>query len=150
MPVIIDGNNLLHSLPNEEQNRDSVRRQALDVVRDGGMSLNVVFDGPAPEGSPDAEHLGRLTIRYSGTTSADNLILGLLRSGNASDWVVVTDDRALRDRVRERGGQVRTLNDWRSRNPRKRRHPLREMKLSPREVSDWETFFASRDDDTES
>ena len=150
MPIIIDGNNLLHSLAKEEQNRDSVRRQALDVVRGGGMSLNVVFDGPAPEGSPDTEHLGRLTIRYSGTTSADNLILGLLRSGNASDWVVVTDDRALRDRVRERGGQVRTLNDWRSRNPRKRRHPLREMKLSPREVSDWETFFASRDDDTES
>ena len=150
MPIIIDGNNLLHSLAKEEQNRDSVRRQALDVVRGGGMSLNVVFDGPAPEGSPDTEHLGRLTIRYSGTTSADNLILGLLRSGNASDWVVVTDDRALRDRVRERGGQVRTLNDWRSRNPRKRPHPLRETKLSPREVSDWETFFASRDDDTES
>ena len=150
MPVIIDGNNLLHSLPNEEQNRDSVRRQALDVVRDGGMSLNVVFDGPAPEGSPDTEHLGRLTIRYSGTTSADNLILGLLRSGNASDWVVVTDDRALRDRVRERGGRVRTLDDWRSRKPRKRRHLSRETKLSPREVSDWETFFASRDDDTES
>ncbi len=150
MPVIIDGNNLLHSLPNDQQNRDSVRRRALDVVRDGGMSLNVVFDGPPPEGSPDTEQLGRLTIRYSGAASADDLILGLLpQSSRASDWVVVTDDRALRDRVRARGGQVRTLDDWRSRKPRKPRLLSRETKLSPREVSDWETYFSSRKDDAD-
>jgi predicted RNA-binding protein with PIN domain len=151
MPVIIDGNNLLHSLPSQEQNRDSVRRRALDTVRHGGMSLTVVFDGPPPVGSSDPEHLGRLTVRYSGGSSADDLILRLLpRSGRATEWVVVTDDRALRDRVRERGAQVRTLSEWRSRRPRKPRRVSREPKLSSREVADWEAYFSSGEDDAES
>lgn len=151
MPVIIDGNNLLHSLPKNEQNRASVRRKALDVVRDGGMSLSVVFDGPPPKGSPDPEHLGRLTIRYSGASSADDLILRLLPgSTSASNWVVVTDDRALGDRVRERGAQVRTLSEWRSRRPRKSRHISREAKLSSHDVADWEEFFSSDGDDGKS
>ena len=150
MPVIVDGNNFLHSLPSPEQNRDSVRRRALDAVRHGGMSLTLVFDGPPPVGSPDPEHLGRLTIRYSGASSADDLILRLLpRSGRATEWVVVTDDRALRDRVREVGAQVRTLGEWRSRKPRKPRHVSREPRLSSREVADWEDFFASDGDDEE-
>jgi len=150
MPVIVDGNNLLHSLPSDEQSRCSVRRRALDTIRQGGMSLTVVFDGPPPEGSPDPEHLGRLTIRYSGASSADDLILRLLPlSTRASDWVVVTDDRALRDRVRERGAQVRTIGEWRSRKPRKPRRVSREPKLSSREVADWETFFSSREDDAD-
>ena len=150
MPVIIDGNNLLHGLPKTEQNRDSVRRAALDAVRSGGMSLTVVFDGPPPAGSAGPEHLGRLTIRYSGASSADDLILRLLpRTSKASDWVVVTDDRALRNRVRERGGQVRALGEWRSRQRRKARHVSREPKLSSREVADWEAFFSSHGADQE-
>jgi hypothetical protein len=150
MPVIIDGNNLLHSLPNEEQNRDGVRRRALDAVRSGGMRLMVVFDGPSPEGSPDPEHLGRLTIRYSGGSSADDLILRLLRrSGQATDWVVVTDDRALRNRVRDLGAAVRTLGEWQTQRKSKPRRVSREPKLSSREVEDWEAFFSSDRDDTE-
>ena len=148
MPVIIDGNNLLHSLPKLEQNRDSVRRGALDTVRHEGVSLTVVFDGPPPAGSPELEHLGRVSVRYSGSSSADDVIVSLLpSSGRAAEWVVVTDDRALRDRVRERGARVRTLREWRSRGTRKPRRPSREAKLSSREVADWEAFFASRDDD---
>jgi hypothetical protein len=148
MPVIIDGNNLLHSLPRHQQNRENVRRRALDAVREGGISLTVVFDGPPAVGSPDPERLGRLTIRYSGTSSADDLILRLLpRSGRASEWVVVTDDRALRENVREAGAQVRTLAEWRSRKPRKQRRVAREPKLSSREMADWEKFFAFREDD---
>lgn len=150
MPVIIDGNNLLHSLPSREQSRDSVRRRALDVIRHGRMSLTVVFDGSPPVGSPDPEHLGRLTIRYSGASSADDLILRLLpKSGRASQWVVITDDRALRNRVRELGAQVRTLREWQFRRPRKPLRVSREPKLSSRELADWEAFFSSEGNDEE-
>jgi predicted RNA-binding protein with PIN domain len=148
MPVIIDGNNLLHSLPNDQRDRSSVRRQALDTVRHEGVSLTVVFDGPPPPGSPKLEHLGRVTVRYSGRSSADDVIAGLLpSSGRAADWVVVTDDRALRDRVRDRGAQVRSLGEWRSRRSGKPRGPVREPKLSSREVTDWQAFFSSADED---
>jgi hypothetical protein len=148
MPVIIDGNNLLHSLPNHERDRSSVRREALDTVRHEGVSLTVVFDGPPPPGSPELEHLGRVMVRYSGRSSADDVIVGLLpSSGRAAEWVVVTDDRALGNRVRERGAQVRTLKEWRSRRSGKPRGPVREPKLSSREVADWEAFFSSSGDD---
>jgi predicted RNA-binding protein with PIN domain len=148
MPVIIDGNNLLHRLPSDQQDRSSVRRQALDTVRHEGVSLTVVFDGPPPPGSPEIEHLGRVSVRYSGKSSADDLIVSLLPSSRrVAGWVVVTDDRALRDRIREYGAQVRTLKEWRSRRPRTPRRPAREPKLSSHEVDDWEAYFDSREDD---
>jgi len=144
MPIIIDGNNLLHSLPIQDQSREVVRRRALDTVRHEGVSLTVVFDGPPPAGSPDLEHLGRVSVQYSGGSSADDVILRLLPPlGQASQWVVVSDDRALRGRVRERGAQVRTLKEWRSRKPRKPRHLSPGPKLSSREVDDWEAYFLS-------
>jgi predicted RNA-binding protein with PIN domain len=147
MPIVIDGNNLLHSLSNHDRNRDAVRRRALDTVRHEGVKLTVVFDGPPPSGSPEHEHLGRVSIRYSGSASADDVIVGLLPSGRrASEWVVVTDDRDLRHRVRERGAQVRSLSEWRSRKSRPQRRQGFEPKLSSREISDWEEYFASRED----
>jgi len=151
MPVIIDGNNLLHSLPTDQRDRSGVRRRALDVVRHEGTRLTVVFDGPPPPGSPDVEHLGRVVVRYSGSSSADDVIVGLLASrGRAVDWVVVSDDRVLRKRVRERGARVRTLREWRSRTPRKPRRSTAESKLSSREIADWEAYFSSGgDDDTQ-
>jgi hypothetical protein len=33
VPVLIDGNNLLHSLPSGSNNRSGVRRQVLDAAR---------------------------------------------------------------------------------------------------------------------
>jgi hypothetical protein len=88
-----------------------------------------------------------LSIRYSGSASADDVIIGLLPHGReASEWVVVTDDRALRDRVRDRRARVRGLSEWRSRTPRAPRRQAWEPKLPSREIEDWEAFFASRED----
>jgi hypothetical protein len=144
MPVIIDGNNLLHSLPSDERDRSGVRRRALDTVRHEGVKLTVVFDGPPPSGSPELEQLGQVTVRYCGRSSADDVIVGLLHSsGRAADWVIVTDDRALGDRVRECGARVRTLKEWRTRKTRGTRRPVREPKLSAREIADWEAYFST-------
>jgi hypothetical protein len=151
MPIVIDGNNLLHSLGKHDRKRDAVRRSALDTVRHEGVNLTVVFDGPPPSGSPEHEHLGRVSVRYSGSTSADDVIVGLLSSGRrASEWVVVTDDRGLRDRVRERGAQVRSLSEWRSRKPRAPRRQAREPKLSSKEIADWEEYFSADEGDDSS
>ncbi len=150
MPVVIDGNNLLHSTPRAGR-RGDVRRQALDQVRAAKVTITVVFDGPPPTGSPSVEHLGSVTVRYSGGRSADDEIVSLLPSGGAAaDWVVVTDDRALGRRVRDRGGRVRTLAEWRRRRPRSPRRQVspKEPKLSSREIAEWEAFFTSdRGDD---
>ena len=147
MPILIDGNNLLHSLPRNERSRDAVRRRALDTVRHEGVSLTVVFDGPPAAGSPEIEHLGQVHVRYSGSSSADDVIIGLLpQGGRATEWVVVTDDRGLRDRARERGARARTLSQWRSRRVSKPRREAPEPKLSSRELRQWEEFFAAGGD----
>jgi hypothetical protein len=148
VPVLIDGNNLLHSLPAGSNNRSGVRRQVLDAARSEKMRITVVFDGPPPGGSPEMEHLGPVTVRYSGGKSADDAILQLIPQGSrASESVVVTDDQELRRRVRERGGTVRSLAQWRKRKPRKTRSKTHEPKLSSHDLADWEAYFSSAKND---
>jgi hypothetical protein len=149
MPVVIDGNNLLHNLPGRARSRRDVRRQALDAVRREGLSITVVFDGPPPQGSPAIEHLGRVTVRYSGPASADDVILKLIPDGGAAaQWVVVTDDRGLRESARQRGASVRSLADWTSRRrPPPQPRDGRESRLSSREIAEWEAFFSGRSDE---
>lgn len=147
MPLLIDGNNLLHSLPGWERSRADVRHLVLERVRHERLDVTVVFDGPPPDGSPKVEHLGRVTVRYSGSSSADDVILRVLPSGSrASEWAVVTDDRELGNRIRDRGGRVLSLGEWHSRRPRPPRRPTHEPKLSSHEVAEWETFFSSSGD----
>jgi hypothetical protein len=122
----------------------------LDLVRRESLQVVVVFDGPPPQGSPSVEHLGRVTVRYSGVAAADDVIIGMLPAGReAAQWVVVTDDRALRARARSKGSSVRTLAEWRGRRPPPRRS-AQESRLSSHEITQWEEFFAQGDDNEDS
>lgn len=148
MPLVIDGNNLLHSLALNQRSRGDVRRRVLETVRYETLRVTIVFDGPPKGGSPAVEHLGHVTIHYSGASTADDVILRLLPKGSgASAWTVVTDDRDLRSRVRQAGGHVRSLAEWRRRRPPAPRRPAHEPKMSSHEVADWERFFAAKTDD---
>ncbi|MEX1310138.1 MAG: NYN domain-containing protein [Candidatus Sulfomarinibacteraceae bacterium] len=149
MPILLDGNNLLHRLPRSQRTRAEVRKQVLDITRRETVSVTVVFDGPPPAGAPPREALGKVTVIYSGSRAADDVILSLLPPGSAAtQWSVVTDDRGLATRVKDRGAKVRRLAEWRGRRPQKA--PLRarvESKLSSNEVAEWESFFADRPED---
>ena len=149
MPLIIDGNNLLHRLPREARSRGAVRRQVLETVRRQKVMVTVVFDGPPPSGSPEIEHLGRVTIRYSGEAVADEVIVGLLPAERAADWVVVTDDRELRERARQKGARVRPLDEWGGRRQAPRRRSRHEPKLSSHELADWEAYFSEGGEEDE-
>lgn len=150
MPLLIDGNNLMHRLPQRHTCRSDVRRHVLDACRSERMRVTVVFDGPPPAGTPARELLGSVTVVYSGSATADDVILGHLPTGaSAQDWVVVTDDRGLAERARQRGAHVRSVGDW-QRPRRGRPHsPTRQPKLSSREVAEWEAFFSGGRDDEE-
>ncbi len=144
MPIIIDGNNLLHSLPSHQRSRKAVRQTVLDQSRHEKIKVTVVFDGPPPSGSPAIENLGQVTILYSGQTSADDVIIGRLPSGGAArSWSVVTNDRGLANRARERGALVRTLARWTGRRGAKTRpgKPRPKPPLRPNEIQKWEEEF---------
>ncbi len=150
MPIIVDGNNLLHRLPTTSRSRAEVRRLVLETTRHERIAIVVVFDGPPPAGSPSEESLGSVKVVYSGTVVADDVIIGRLPTGRAaSQWVVVTDDRGLGDRARQRGAAVRGLAEWQRRRPPKPKRVTREPKLSSHEVQEWEDFFSKGDDHNE-
>lgn len=150
MPVIVDGNNLLHSLPRAHRSRADVRSRALELVRHEALEVVVVFDGPPPEGTPSTEHLGRVTVRYSAAVAADDVIIGMVPDGRAaSQWVVVTDDRGLQTRARSKGAGVRTLAQWRGRRSERRRS-RHEARLSSHEIAEWEKYFSGGGDGDES
>ena len=142
MPLLIDGNNLLHRLPKPGRTRSAVRALVLEATRHERMSVVVVFDGPPPAGAPENEVLGRVAVVYSGASAADDVIIGRIPAGRrAREWVVVTDDRGLGGRARERGAATRTLAEWSAR-PRPAPPKARaEAKLSSREVAEWEKVF---------
>jgi predicted RNA-binding protein with PIN domain len=142
VPLILDGNNLLHRLA--DRSRASVRRLVLEATRHETVSMTVVFDGPPPAGSPARESLGRVTIVYASSQTADDVIVRTIPAGAAAkQWTVITDDRGLAERVKERGAMVRSLAQFRGR--RKPAAPARtraEAKLSSREVAEWEEYFS--------
>lgn len=145
MPILIDGNNLLHRLPAAGRSRSAVRSQVLDVARRERMSVVVVFDGPPPPGAPAEESLGRVIVVYAGAQPADEVIVARIPSGTAArQWIVVTDDRGLAERARQRGASTRTLREWMARPRPAPTRPRTEPKLSSREVAEWEEFLGSR------
>ena len=148
MPILLDGNNLLHRLPASARSRSAVRALVLDATRHERMSVVVVFDGPPLRGAPAEETLGRVVVVYSGARTADETIVGRIPGGRAArQWVVVTDDRGLAERARLLGASTRTLGEWMARTRPAPARPRTEPKLSSREVAEWEEFFSSGYDD---
>ena len=142
MPILVDGNNLLHHLRGAH-GRSDVRRQVLDACRGQRRQVTVVFDGPPPAGTPAREILGSVTVVYSGPRSADDLIVSRVPAGpRGREWVVVTDDRELARRARARGATIRSLAEWRSQSPSGDRQ-THDRPLPPEDVAAWEAYFAN-------
>lgn len=149
MPILIDGNNLLHRLPGE-RSRGAVRKAVLERVRGEAQRVTVVFDGPPPDGAPPEESLGAVTVVYAGSREADDVIVRRIPRGpQARQWVVVTDDQQLRQRARDEGATVRGLAEWQRRPVRTPPVTVREAPLSSHEVSEWEAFFDRAEEDSD-
>ncbi|MDQ3281830.1 MAG: NYN domain-containing protein [Acidobacteriota bacterium] len=101
MPFLIDGSNVLGVMRvdrhGEEGKRGLVRLLA-SFARARQTRVTCVFDGPEPPSF--AKHLGSVTVAFSGTRSADDVIAE--RAGSGRGWSVVTSDRGLAARVQRR------------------------------------------------
>ena len=116
MPYLVDGNNLAHALGLSNAglaDRESCGRAVASFCRSQGAQATVVFDGPAPEGARTATKTHRVSIVFSESRSADDVILRLLAdSKTPRDFTVVTSDKSLGDKARHRGALVERAHEF--------------------------------------
>ena len=114
--LLVDGNNLLHRIsggPDPAARRLLVSRLRAALPRE--VTGPVILDGMPDAGGLHGEKIApNLFVRHAGRMTADQLIVELVDGAPFADragMLVVSDDRALGDRVRRAGGLVRRL-DW--------------------------------------
>lgn len=135
MPWLIDGSNVLGALRADrtavEPKRELARLVAA-FARARRTNVTCYFDGPEPPSF--ARHLGGATIVFSGTRSADELIIERVRSGASGN--VVTSDRELAARVGGRKVKVIDAAQF--------VRELQELERDPSASSadDWMVYFS--------
>ena len=112
MTLIVDGNNVMGSMPDGWwRDRPAAVRRLLARLQCYAATIDqaveLVLDVPQLD-LPPGEHDGVL-VRYAtrrGRDAADDRIVELLDAESTTDVQVVTSDRALARRARERGARV--------------------------------------------
>ena len=146
MSWYLDGNNILGVLDGPLRSEDSRERLLDDLLARGlPKPATVVFDGPAPGGFSRVLR-GKAKVIYSGRRTADDVIVSLVRPGDC----VVTADRDLALRCRDRQARVVAPREFLSKRPNRRSRPGSE-KPEPTavDVNEWMRVFGLDPDDTE-
>ena len=105
MPFLIDASNLLGAMKVDRLSEESKRRLVTllaSFARAKKTRVSCIFDGPEPPSF--ARNLGAVTVAFSGSRPADDLIAE--RAAQGRGWSVVTNDRELAARVQRRHVEV--------------------------------------------
>jgi hypothetical protein len=143
LPFFVDGNNLLGHLLGgpgaSDGEKRAVQAKIAARVRSGRSSVVLFFDGEPEAGKREA-WMGALTVRYAGNRTADDAIIEAVeRSKARRDCHVVTDDRALAERARNRGARSLSISDFWGRLGDE---TPAAGEGKPVNVDDWMSFFA--------
>jgi len=157
MPVLIDGDNLLHAarglLPDgERMNRAALCSLLADWDVHGSREVTVFFDGVRPDDRGEGPvGAGALSIRYSDRRTADALIVEAIASSSAPRrLLVVSGDREVKAAARRRRARridsdrfmadvVKALR--RSDDPRRSEPPEKRDGLPPGQTDEWMDLF---------
>jgi hypothetical protein len=111
--LLIDGNNLLHRTAGsagESALRGLLPR--LSAVIPPTISCIVMLDGHSAMGSGRVQKIRNgLEVRHAGSHTADDALFNIVRdtAGGRAMITVVTDDRALTERIRHLGASTQRL-----------------------------------------
>ncbi|HEX7490664.1 MAG TPA: NYN domain-containing protein, partial [Candidatus Limnocylindrales bacterium] len=113
--LIVDGTNVLHAL---RRTADPLPAAALigrlRAIVPAGVAVVLVLDGSPEHGLVSRRIAAGVEIRYSGRSTADELIIRLAErdfAEEAAGLLVVTDDQGLASVVRRAGGRT-VRNNW--------------------------------------
>ncbi len=156
MPVLIDGNNLLHAARAVESNPAIGRSMLCGRLGEWALrrrqKVHVVFDGPAPPGALRAQIGHRaIDVSYSGTgTTADVAIVNRMDADSAARrlLVVSTDHEVRKAARRRRAESVRSEPFWQMvvqdlarPVPAPKDPPQKRAGLAAGEADEWLTQF---------
>jgi predicted RNA-binding protein with PIN domain len=134
VPWLVDGSNVLGAMRADRHSDDAKRgliRLLAGFARAKRTRVTCIFDGPEPPSF--GRSLGAVTAVFSGSRSADELIVE--RAAQGRGWSVVTSDRGLAARVQRRQVAVVAPAAF-----------IREMESSASGEEgggdDWSTWFA--------
>jgi hypothetical protein len=152
MPHLIDGHNLIPHTglrladPNDE---GKLTAMLLRYFARTGRSGTVYFDGKT-SGAPAGGSSRHLTVRFVAAprTADDAIRAHLARLGaEARNWVVVSNDQAVRRAARQAGARAVTSGDF-ARELRSAASPAADEKpeggLTPDELDEFERLFRDR------
>jgi predicted RNA-binding protein with PIN domain len=111
--LLVDGTNLLHALSQTAERMPSAALIGrLRGIIPADISIEIVFDGPPEHGLRGERIASGLSVRYSGTRTADSVLLSIVGEAAATggdaltgEILVVTDDFDLRNKLRMRGAR---------------------------------------------
>jgi predicted RNA-binding protein with PIN domain len=153
MPFLVDGNNLLGLRPELLAKDPGVRGRLVtrlaSFARQRRTTVTVVFDGEPESGGLRSDMaLGAVRVIFSGVKSdADRRILDILDAArDPAGITLVTSDRALADRARQR--RARCVTSIAFRRTLEELAPQgagEDAPLTPDQVAEWETWFQRKD-----
>lgn len=112
--LLIDGTNLLHVMSRaSEALPQAALIGRLRAIVPASVGIELVFDGLPDRGMRGERVAAGLIVRHAGRRSADELLMSLVDearaavgAAGAAGLLVVSDDRALRHALRERGART--------------------------------------------
>lgn len=140
MPYLLDGDNLVGTERRRRgthDDREALIAEISDRLRRTGATVVLFFDGAGR-----AVTLGKLSVRYAGSISADEAILrDVARSGRPAETTVVTADRGLARRARDQGAATLSPADFWKRFAAAK-EPDRAAREAAVNVDEWLDWFS--------
>lgn len=151
MPVLVDGNNLLHTVracdPQHPPSRASLCLWLAEWGRRKRTRIAIVFDGPRPRGAA-AQQIGEsgISVEFSGAgITADAVIIEKLNQDSAARRLtVISTDRAIARAARRRKAKAERSDEFWQRVVRDLAKPVRRRPREPSEKREGLTDEASR------
>jgi hypothetical protein len=153
MPILIDGHNLIGQLPmlslEDPDDEEKLGRLLSSYRARTGKAITVVFDPGGAVVLPRQRQLGGVKIVFAPHGSnADRVIVNRVRRfRNPREWLVVTSDRELSDKVERLGARVQSAEAFASAlaGSAEVAPDWRESPPSADEIDGWLALFEARD-----
>lgn len=151
MPILIDGHNLIGRLPGfslqDPDDEEQLIRLLMSYAARVGKKVTVVFDPGEEFVLPETRRYSAVTVVFAarGSSADEAIARQVRRSHNPSEWLVITSDQKLTDRVAHLGARTRSADAFSAEmGLALASTEEKDVALSADEVEDWLALFGKQ------